>query len=98
MSYINNGTRYTLNQEQTKAGAHLFFIQRKLKHFITEMGQGLLVPRPGGHSSQVLISGIGKEDVQVCWAVHFEDIFQLLDVQVGPGDGTTDKQTVCGSN
>lgn len=67
-------------------------------HFITEMGQGLLVPRPGGHSSQVLISRIGKEDVKVSRAVHFEDIFQLLHVQIGPVGANKHKHTVCGSH
>ena len=53
------------------------------------MCQGLLVPWPGGYSSEVLIRGVGEEDVKVRGAVQAQDLFQFLHVQVGPAGTDT---------
>lgn len=48
--------------------------------FSTQMREGLLVPRPGGHPCKFFIRGVGKEDVQVCGAIQLQDLFQLFHI------------------
>lgn len=50
----------------------------------TQMCESFFVPRPSGNSGQVFIRWIGKEDVQVSWAVQMQDLFQLFYIQISP--------------
>lgn len=49
------------------------------------MCEGLFVPRPSGDPCQIFIRRIGKEDIQVSWAIQMQNLFQLFHIQIGSG-------------
>lgn len=49
------------------------------------MRDGLLVPRPSSNACQIFIRRIGKEDIQVSWAIQMQNLFQLFHIQIGSG-------------
>lgn len=49
------------------------------------MCEGFFVPGPSGNPRQIFIRRIGKEDIQVSWAIQMQNLFQLFHIQIGSG-------------
>lgn len=49
------------------------------------MREGFFVPGPSGNPRQIFIRRIGKEDIQVSWAIQIQNLFQLFHIQIGSG-------------
>lgn len=44
------------------------------------MCESLFVPGPRGNPCQIFIRRIGKEDIQVSWAVQLQNLFKLFHI------------------
>lgn len=57
---------------------HLF-----MRFSFTQVCEGFFVPGPCGNPCQIFIRRIGKENIQVSWAIQLQNLFDLFHIQIG---------------